>query len=313
MNAVHDANGNGRQVTSVLSDGGGWSPISWRNGVSGQPDLYVAIDCKNGMNCFINEFGALVPTTDAFSETGKRVQALDSAQHFLNQFAGIMTSNVTMRSFSSACPPGVDACASSKSRIDVVNTNGLVSGITITHELGHLLQMQIFNLDTLVDDCTKNGNGWSPRSDEWDSCASQEGVATYTGVTSWYDGFTATAPNLWGENFEDPNPAQATCTQNRGRALQVAKAFWDMDDVNNEGPAGTATGNDDTAFFNTDIMFAYGQFAPGTANRQRQEADAHGVNVRDYVANTNSAVFGATTTQSVTMLNHNCLGSQDPF
>ncbi len=44
--------------------------------------------------------------------------------------------------------------------------------------------------------------------------------------------------------------------------------------------------------------------APGIV--KKNESDANGVNVRDYRANTNF-----TTTQATTMLNHNCIETQD--
>lgn len=185
-------------------------------------------------------------------------------------------------------------------------------GLLVAHEVGHTVQAQMFAVDNLRADCSQNGLGWSMTGAEFDSCATTEGFASYAALASWYDGGTiGTQPFGWGFNFENATPQSSTCADNRAFALQVAKAFWDFDDVNNEladPVAGTA--NDQDGWFPWDIAYAWRFFPAGTSNRQKSESDRHGVNVRDYRANTN-AWFGNSPTMVETIIDHNCLTSQD--
>ena len=326
-NAEHEANpdvypkyvnevkntGNTRSVVAKKSDGSSHSAVTWRNGRTGEPDRYVASECKTGTQCWILPGGGwLLPATDVNTDVAKRAMVLDSAQHGLEIFAGIMTSTVNIRvpDTTGTCST---ACTTSRTNIqlpDVFTSDG----IRVVHELGHAVQMQVFAQDTLRDDCSKNGAGWNLTSVEFDSCATQEGVATYAGLASWYDGGVAnTNPNVWGFTFETATPNASTCSANRGLALQVAKSYWDMDDVTNEvAVAPAAMGDDDgDAWFPLSIMQGYNQFPAGTANRQKSESDSNGLNVRDYVSDTNVNWFGGSATQTQTMLNHNCIQSQD--
>ena len=70
---------------------------------------------------------------------------------------------------------------------------------------------------------------------EHESCATTEGWADYVAAVSWYepDNFS-TVPIAWGFDVEEPIPVDSVCADNGGIELQVAKAFWDLDDWNNE-------------------------------------------------------------------------------
>jgi hypothetical protein len=103
---------------------------------------------------------------------------LDSAQHGLDVFAGLMTANVNIQVPGVNCP---SACSHDRTTINIPDSL-TTDGIRVTHELGHVIQMQILAQDTLRSDYSKSGEGWSPTSDEYDSCASQEGLATYAGL-----------------------------------------------------------------------------------------------------------------------------------
>jgi hypothetical protein len=132
-------------------------------------------------------------------------------------------------------------------------------------------------------------------------------------LAAWYDGGVAnTNPRAWGHSFEAARPHYLICDDNRSVVLQVAKAFWDMDDITNEGalhPA--ATGADDNdAWYPHSMIQAYSQSPSGTGNRQKNESDADGVNIRDHHANTN-AWFFSSATQFTSMLDHNCIQSRD--
>jgi hypothetical protein len=73
------------------------------------------------------------------------------------------------------------------------------------------------------------------------------------------------------------------CANNRGIPLQVMKSFWDVDDANNEAGVAPASGHNDVSSMQTWwIADGWALFPSGTANRQRNENDEHGANVRDY-------------------------------
>lgn len=312
VNAVRNT-GNTREVVAVQSDGKPHRDVWWRNGEVGEPDKYIAKDCRAGVECWTHPLGTwLLPSIDVNSDVATRAMVLDSAQHGLEAFASLMTDNVHIKvpDLTGTCPT---ACAASRTEIRLpgVFTD---DGVRVTHELGHTIHMQLFQQDNLHDDCSKNGAGWSLASDEFDSCASQEGMATYIGAASWYDpGRENAQPTLWGYNFENPAPHAAVCSANRGLALQATKAFWDMADATNETAATPApSGADDNDYWGYYlIVSALRAFPGGTGNGQTNESDADGVNVRDYIANTNASVFGGSTTQEETMLNHNCIDGQD--
>jgi len=170
--------------------------------------------------------------------------------------------------------------------------------------------MQKIARDSLRGDCTSGGASWSPTGPEFDSCATTEGFADYLGAASWYDGgVSGTQPLLEGFNYETATAQNAVCSANRGIPLQVTRSFWDFDDVDNEAGV-TAAVADADSWPETDIATAWSLFPDGTANRQDQESDAHGVNMRDYRANTNG-FFGNSATMTQTILQHNCIDTQD--
>jgi hypothetical protein len=114
-------------------------------------------------------------------------------------------------------------------------------------------------------------------------------------MASWFNpDSTSTVPAGWAENYETAILENATCASNVGIPLQVAKSFWDWDDHNDEDGVGAAAGKDDES-----------------ANRQTQENDRDGVNVRDYIANTDTEWWGGDATLAETLRDHNCLTSQD--
>jgi hypothetical protein len=299
---------NSRTVTARQQSGIAHLNVSWRNGEVGDPNRYVANECTTGIDCWIFPSGWLLPSTDVNTSIARRAMALDSAQHALEIFSGIMTTNVVMRIPDTTCPTG---CAASRSLIRV--PDGLMEdGVLITHEVAHTVQMQQFNRDSLRDDVSNSGSGWDFTTVEFDSGSTTEGWASYAALASWYDpGNPASVPQGWGYDFEEPVPHSAVCAENRAFALQVAKGFWDFDDVNNEPGAGIAGAQADLDSWATvDVTTGWSLFPPGTANRQNFESDMHGVNVRDFRFNTN-AFFGNSPTMFQTLLNHNCLQSQD--
>jgi hypothetical protein len=296
-------------VEAVQTDGSPHSGTTWRNGQSGDPDRYVARGCTSETTCYMFPSGYLLPTADVASERARRIMALDSAQHTLQVFGEIMNRNAFLH-----YPGKADcttSCADDRENFHI-NVKQGGDGILVGHEIGHLVQMQAFGQDDLTDDVSKGGNnGWSLTSDEYDSGATTEGWASYVGVVSWYEpNNTSTNPTGWGVNFDAATPTASTCSANRGIPLQVARAFWDLDDWNNEaGAAPAATASDRLSYGTLDIVRGWQHFANGTGNRQKHESDANGVNMRDYYWSNTS--WFANPAFFETFIQHNCLQDQD--
>ena len=294
-------------VKAVTTDGSDHLVTSWRNGPPGEPDRYVARNIVVGTTGFILPSGSLVPTTDPASSRALRIMALDSAQHTLQILGEMMNRHVRLHY------PGREKCTTSctddRENFHIYSSQG-GDGILVGHELGHVIQIQRFGQDDLRDDVSKGGDGWALTSDEFDSGATQEGFASYVGIVSWYDpNRRDTVPRGWGLDFETATPHDSTCSVNRGIPLQVAKAFWDVDDWNDEAASAGLGEADDTLHYRTeDIIAGWDHFANGTGNRQNDESDRDGVNVRDYYEN-NRNWFTATGFFN-TFVRHNCLQDQ---
>jgi hypothetical protein len=90
----------------------------------------------------------------------------------------------------------------------------------------------------------------------------------------------------------------------------VARAFWDLDDWNNEAGAGAAVSwSDSLAYGTLDIVRGWQHFADGSGNRQNDESDQNGINMRDYYWN--NTWWFANVNFIQTFLQHNCLQDQD--
>src|SRR5690606_12826984 len=105
--------------------------------------------------------------------------------------------------------------------------------------LGHILQRRMFPGTTAV------GSGcigsWSFTSSETESCAVTEGWASYVAAVSWWNPGGANDAAFSGNDIEAATPLSGTCSNNTIIPGQAAKAFWDLDDFNNEGAAGAAS------------------------------------------------------------------------
>jgi hypothetical protein len=296
-------------VKAVGTDGGEHSITTWRDGQPGDPDRYVANNCSAQAACYIFPSGNLVPTNDRASERALWIMALDSAQHTLQVLGETMNRHVFLHyPGKSDCPT---SCALDRQNFHINGTQG-ADGILTSHELGHVIQMQRFNQDSLRDDLSKGGsNGWDLTSDEYDSGATTEGFASYVGLVSWYEpNRVDTVPIGWGLNFDAAAPNRATCSDNRGIPLQVARAFWDVDDWNDEDGAGVTSGWNDRLHYRTeDVIIGWDFFADGSGNRQKNESGVNGVNMRDYYENTRGWFTAAGYFE--TFIRHNCLQDQE--
>ena len=291
-------------IKGVDTGGASASATTWRNGSASNSNAYVARNCTG--SCTIFPSGTLWPTSDAASERAQRIMALDSAQHALQVFGEVMDTHAEMRyPGGSDCPT---SCARDRDVFDITESRG-DNGFNVAHEVGHLVQMQEFNQDWLRDDCSRNGNGHSLGSIEHESCATTEGWANFAGVVSWYEpNNSGTTPLGWGADFEAGTPRFNTCSSNAHNTHQVAKAFWDLDDWNNENGVSPANGDDDNmAYSTTHIARGWRQFDNGSGNRDDGESGADGVNMRDYYAN-NTSRFSNNFFE--TFIEHNCLQAQ---
>lgn len=295
-------------VRGVNTDNSAAAATSWRNGQAGAPERYVAMNCSAGTTCWILSSGSLVPTNDIASDRGLRIMALDSAQHALQAVGEVMDTHINLQyPGQSDCPT---SCAPDRDLIKITQARG-GNGSNVTHEVGHVVQMQEFNQDWLRDDCSRGGAGHSLTSLEHESCATTEGWGNYIALVSWYEPNNAgSVPIGWGRDFETATLQFATCSDNAHNEIQTGKGWWDLDDWNNEAGTGAANGDDDRlAYGTTDIVTGWRQFADGSGNREDGESGADGVNMRDYWGN-NSGRFTAAGAFE-TLVRHNCLQDQD--
>ncbi len=295
------------RIRAVQTNGSAHPATTWRNGNATDPDRYVARNCTTGTTCQILPGGAMIPTNDPASLRALRIMALDTAQHALQVFGEAMDTHADMHyPGKSDCPT---SCAVNRDEFHITQSRGN-HGFNVAHEVGHLIQMQEFNQDWLRNDCSRNGDGHSLTSVEWESCATTEGFADYVAVTSWWNPNNAgSVPMGWGRNFETATPVNSSCSTSAHIELQVAKAFWDFDDWNNEAGAGAASGLDDRIAYGTlDIIRGWRQFPNGNGNREDGEDDRDGVNMRDYWANNDHRFVAAGAFE--TLIQHNCLSAQ---
>ncbi|MDD5306785.1 MAG: hypothetical protein PHU25_05635 [Deltaproteobacteria bacterium] len=290
-------------LTALKGDGSRHSGTSWRNGPSGNPDKWVAVNCQHGSNCYILPGGILVPVTDPTGDRYQAYLAIDSAQRTLETFQSAMelrteginayvdhVENLPVPGGNpdNNCPGG---CSWDRWNIAIPYGAPAIDGQVSTHELGHVLQRREFGRDELNDNCSLNGNGWTPIVSEFESCATQEGWASYVAVVSWWNpdySYPPGAPSnarYHGNFVENAIPYSSNCETNGHLALQVIKFFWDLDDVNNEGAVAPATTADTWTNSTTGLLNVWHLFPDGTDNRENYEGDGldvDGVNLRDY-------------------------------
>jgi hypothetical protein len=241
----------------------------------------------------------LLPIADGSSNHGQAIMALDSAQHVLEIYDSRFDNPNVFIEYPTDlnCPT---ACADSRTLI-AVPTGLADDGDRMAHEMGHVLQMIEFGQDYLRGPC---GESWNMTSTENDSCATTEGWAAYVAAVAWWDpGNTGSRPLFSGTGVETATPIKAACDDNRGVPGQAARAFWDLDDANDEVGVGVAAGSDDVSTLSTLSMSAgWDAFPDGTGNHDDYENDDHGVNVKDY--NYNYDV------NNETFFDHNCISLQ---
>jgi hypothetical protein len=286
----------GPAVQAVDLAGNEYGDVTWR--------AAHITDCQAGSNC--DQPGYLLVSSDTTTERGGRVMALDSAQHMLQVYHSILDGDQIDMGWPSTVSEAFD-----RHYFELDETQADEPQAP-THELGHLLQMQQFGQDTLVDDCTLSGAGHTLTSAEYESCVTTEGWAAYVALVSLWDPQAAgAAPVRYGVDYEDGTPYKATCSDNTAYQVQATKGFWDLDDDPADvavSPANNDDANDSDTLF---LAGLWANFANGTGNRQNDENDVDGVNLKDYYEN-NSTLFASPLDAKKTLLSHNCMGTQDP-
>jgi len=260
-------------------------------------------NCTSGASC--DQPGYLLVTTDSTTERGGRAMSLDSSQHMLETYSSILESDdINMRW------PSTGSAAFDQTTYEVAEDRG-DQPQSACHELGHVLQMQQFDDDSLVNDCSLNGGGHSLNVEEFESCATTEGWAGYVAAVSlWDPQNNSSAPARFGIDFVTATPLEAVCSDNAGIEAQVVKSFWDLDDDENEAAAAPAGQDDEKDSDTIDIAERWSVFNSGTNNREDDESDADGVNLWDYHINSQSWWSNLDGTRH-TLFGHNCLGTQD--
>jgi hypothetical protein len=298
---VHAVGGDDTSVQAVGSSGAEYGGVSWRS--------YYLSECRAGMTCTID--GYLAATTDSTTQRGGRLQALDSAQHMLQVYASVMDDDEIdmMWPCETSAAYGRQTFTiegSGGSGCKTTGTGAAVGvGQTVAHEVGHVLQMMMFEQDSLVDVC---GSSHSLTGTEYESCATTEGFAEYVGAISFWDpSDTGSQPSRYGFDFEEAEPLEPKCSDNSAIEGMVARSFWDISDRNNEAAGAPAPTDDETWYGATYIALGWDVFPDGTGDGEDREADDDGVNMWDYYDN-NSSRFNSTFMD--TFLYHNCVNYQ---
>ena len=273
-------------------------------------------NCTTGANCYIAGTDILVPSNDESSLTAHRYMALDSARHALDVYGAQISEDIEMR-----YPVYDDAdysWASSQHRIDVDNGNGN-DGDNLTHEMGHVLQMQLFNHDDLTSDCgTNSAHSISSTTLEHESCATTEGWADYVAAVSWWDPNNLDSdPYVSGESIENPTGGPVNfmpCADEGHTELAVARSFWDLDDVHEDVRTLVGyTTEDEIALTTTSISAVWAQFPNGNNNREDKESDADGVNRWDWQYHAESYYPSSLEPYLELNMYHTCVDGQTLF
>ncbi len=299
---TRNTSGSGGIVRAVDANGNPYPKITWRN----MGANFLANNCSAGSNCTISS--THIPSHSTTSDMAQSFMMVDSAQRVLQIYSADMDNSTIDAWYPVVNNPNGTSCATGLvwSRTDFCLPNQLGDdGDRTTHEMGHVLQMQMFNQDFLRDVIIGGGWNMGTSSFETESGATTEGWAAYVGAVAWYEPNNInTVPIFSGVNIETATLSQSTCTNNTTIPRQVAKAFWDLDDWNDE--AGTRAGiadDDDERKSTTWMARQWDEFSNGTGNRDDFESGNNGVNMRDYM-------FRSGSSQSETLLEHNCLTGQ---
>lgn len=182
-----------------------------------------------------------------------------------------------------------------------------------THEAGHSHQKQLFQQQNLTGTACPSPHIQTDTTTG--ACATREGYATYIHAVSWWSaGNSASRPTMVGVSIEGDSifggsdPTKSTCLANSDVEIEVARTFWDLDDINNEGQADSpGVGDDSENQSQTSIQQGWRNVPNGTGNHQNDEAGNNANNLKDYLS------VNFTTTDIAGSMLHNATDCQgDP-
>lgn len=279
-------------VTGITDSGSPHPDTSWRN-------TTVVNNCTGTCSFPNTLYISSTPTTTR----AKVVMALDSSQHALQIWGQDLNEDIEMEA-----PTGGSSSLAKNQHLFEIRDARCINGFSPPHELGHLLQMQQFNQNYLKNDCGRGGSGHGFTSLEHESCATTEGWADYAGVVAWYSpANTSVVPLARGKNLEGPFTVDTTnCADAAHMEFTVARAFWDLDDANNENSTLPGLLDDDSNYSSMYLASQWDRFSDGVFNRDDYEIDKDGVNMRDYMENSL-----LNTAADETALFHSCLINHD--
>ena len=303
---VVSSTSNNNNLKAVDENGSTFPPTSWES-------VSKISNCTG--TCY--NYDTHIISVDSTQYVGARMIALDSAQHMLEVYGGLLSNSV--KYWIEPCT----SCASYAYTLDrstiKASQDKSVYGYVPPHELGHILQEQKLGQDYLRSDYSLNDpdevHGFE--TEEYDSSSTTEGFADYVAAVSWWDPNNTSSipifPTYSQEDLENACPiANATCgsSGNAGSfEIQVARAFWDLDDLNNEAGCGSNGADDEYGYSTTTIANNWDYFADGTDNREDYEDDPNGVNMWDNYENNKNRY---STSIKNTFIYHNCIGNQEP-
>lgn len=270
------------------------------------------------------EYRKLMFSTDATSVWNKRAMVIRSAQHFEDVYG-----EHPYRSDSNyiwACQTTETDCGTVESHdrkwieFNITHSSRYREWETPVHELGHCFQKQLLNRDTYFYYAIQ-GDIWSVTTD---SHATLEGWPYYVAMVSyWNPDNSLSRPLLKGSDVEEPEPESDSQLNNAKIILQVTKAFWDVDDANNENSESPGLYNDRFNADTEDIASGWYSnssgvgvwFCSGTLNHMNMEddptvgePDSNALNVEDYYWNADQRdSFTPETDFRNTLLYHNNL------
>jgi hypothetical protein len=300
-----NTNGVGPKLQAIQDNGTDFPSYSFR-GANDDDDVYVYNNCPTGVECRIYPAGYMAPALGDESAQAAALRNLDFGQRMLQVYGGTLgTATILLEiAGTNTCNGQIaPACTPDANNIQM-NTSQDLNGLVVTHELGHILQLRMYDLGGAeIDPDYGADNTWNWNSNENASTATAEGWAEYVAAVSWWNpGGPNNAHLEDDENIENADPLSGTCSSNAGKPGQVAKAFWDLDDFPNEALDSPATAADNQNVGTTTMAHIWEQLPAVTSNGGSLEPNPNGRNMWDY--------WRAEFALGSNFIYHNCLENQ---